>query len=740
MTDREPRREGPAAARGRSAQGMRQAIVRAAVQAAHLSPHWSSLRMAKRRRKLRKGRGLRFLVGAVILLAIAAVLAFIVWPEDSASSPDGRTRFRRHRRHEGPLSAALFVTCNLGGRLVPCGCEEGQLGGVARAATVYNRWADDHADRIIVDAGNATNATHPAADTVNRFVFEALDQLGCAVVNCGTNEVTLAPEKLAALARDRSFALICANLVGGQTGETILPPYHVVERGSLHVGFLGLVDDDIDPLRMPDGRKVITPEDALTRELPALRAQADLIVVLGYLPPDRLYQLAQKHPDVDLFLGGRTTVSSDPFGEIVERTAVAYLGDEGCSVGLLEFNAEQNQPPQVQATAVRLDPKIPDDPKLADLVARFGAALGDQPRPGADWDARMPCTGSYVGSEVCLLCHRKEYYAWLAGAHAGAYVTLLQAKHSRDPNCLGCHTTGHGQPGGYAPDRVQPLLARLIAADDEERNAAAAELVRDIHPLKSVPELILRLNHKSGALRGAAHDCLKRIAATRVAGAPEAPEDYDPKAPQEKRDPAVENWNSWWATHKARLESPLDRQRRNLEQQERRREDERRRDTRANYPLVGVGCECCHGGGRRHLGQALRHRGDPAAVRFIPHLRPRAAARNCTACHNNDRLCLRQNKQDPYHELVKCPRCKGKGRINPKICETCKGTGTVVGVTCEDCDGVGRVYADPCPRCGGKGKIPNRELYMERIQHWPGPAPKAPTPPKAPTTATPPAR
>ncbi len=62
----------------------------------------------------------------------------------------------------------LFYTCDIRGRLVPAACEEGELGGVARMATLFRQWAAGGPDAILVDAGNATAGGHPqGAEAIN---------------------------------------------------------------------------------------------------------------------------------------------------------------------------------------------------------------------------------------------------------------------------------------------------------------------------------------------------------------------------------------------------------------------------------------------------------------------------------------------------------------------------------------------------------------------------------------------
>lgn len=574
----------------------------------------------KRRKKRRRGRGFRLLVGAAVLLSVASLLAFLLWPGLS-----GNSSARKRRRRLGALSGALFVTCNLNGRIVPCGCEEGELGGIARAAAVFDTWKEERSDHIVVDVGNATILSHEAADTVNRFTFDALERLGCAVVNCGINEVMLPPDKLIALAKGRSFQLISANFVHADTDKPVLPPHLVLARGGLRIAFIGLVDDQFAWPDRPQNLRLLPPEEALAREIPAVKEQAEVIVVLGFLRPEKLYELAQKFPDVALFIGGRTTVSSNT-SETTEHSAIAYLGDEGCSVARLTFDMEPGERPHIEFTTKRLDEgvKVPAASPMAKLVGRFTQALDGKPLPGADWSLTMPCTGSFVGSDVCSMCHAKEFFKWYGSAHAGAYVTLLQQQPRQNKNrdCLACHTTGYGQPRGYDPERpdVKPAALRQLA-------------------------------------------------------------ELQKKAP-----------------HLAKKERPK----------------------LSQNPLKGVGCESCHGGARRHLGEALKHLKNPKAAGFEIRLRPKASVRNCSACHHPARPCLPEDQEDAYtkNDTIDCMSCEGAGKISRITCEHCKGTGKADGAACEHCQGTGKVGGDPCKRCAGSGKITTQEQYLEAIKHW----------------------
>jgi hypothetical protein len=59
-----------------------------------------------------------------------------------------------------------------------------------------------------------------------------------------------------------------------------------------------------------------------------------------------------------------------------------------------------------------------------------------------------PADQKYIGSKKCSACHFDQYMKWRKTAHAKSFE-LLPAKYQADQNCLKCHTTGFGKPGGF---------------------------------------------------------------------------------------------------------------------------------------------------------------------------------------------------------------------------------------------------------------------------------------------------
>ncbi|MCP4443744.1 MAG: hypothetical protein GY811_00165 [Myxococcales bacterium] len=75
-------------------------------------------------------------------------------------------------------------------------------------------------------------------------------------------------------------------------------------------------------------------------------------------------------------------------------------------------------------------------------LANVKAAVGKKPVAVPKGEA------SYVGSEICEMCHEEAFEFWQGTMHAKAWETLEGLGKEFDFDCIGCHVTGFEKPGG----------------------------------------------------------------------------------------------------------------------------------------------------------------------------------------------------------------------------------------------------------------------------------------------------
>lgn len=90
--------------------------------------------------------------------------------------------------------------------------------------------------------------------------------------------------------------------------------------------------------------------------------------------------------------------------------------------------------------------------------ARTTPAEPASPRPPV---AGLDAEAGYAGVATCGACHPAEAQIWQYSAHAEALYTLRERQRAYDPDCLRCHTTGFGWPGGFAGHELDFFLGAV---------------------------------------------------------------------------------------------------------------------------------------------------------------------------------------------------------------------------------------------------------------------------------------
>lgn len=73
-------------------------------------------------------------------------------------------------------------------------------------------------------------------------------------------------------------------------------------------------------------------------------------------------------------------------------------------------------------------------------------------------EALGPGQAGYVGVEACTACHEEERKVWDGTSHAKAYETLQKDFKEYNLECVSCHVTGYGRPGGSTVTHNEKLV------------------------------------------------------------------------------------------------------------------------------------------------------------------------------------------------------------------------------------------------------------------------------------------
>jgi hypothetical protein len=95
---------------------------------------------------------------------------------------------------------------------------------------------------------------------------------------------------------------------------------------------------------------------------------------------------------------------------------------------------------------------------------------------GENKPAPRPGGVMYMGVIKCKVCHHRQYWAWVETSMATSFENLEPGvkaaekvragidpdkDYTADENCLPCHTTGYGKPGGFVSLEKTPKLINV---------------------------------------------------------------------------------------------------------------------------------------------------------------------------------------------------------------------------------------------------------------------------------------
>lgn len=101
-------------------------------------------------------------------------------------------------------------------------------------------------------------------------------------------------------------------------------------------------------------------------------------------------------------------------------------------------------------------------------------------------------TGKFIGSERCSLCHNNTHSDWSETLHSRALESLEAIGQDKNEDCIGCHTVGFGEDGGFVDRKTTNALAGVGceachgAARDHAENVADESLRPTINIAASV--------------------------------------------------------------------------------------------------------------------------------------------------------------------------------------------------------------------------------------------------------------
>jgi len=299
---------------------------------------------------------------------------------------------------------------------------------------------------LTVDAGDLLGWR----SDVRRYetLMTAVSRLSYDAVGIGDNDFVDGAQFLGGEIRKHVLPVTSANVRPAlPEGDLTVPPFIIVPKGALRIGVIGLATPQSFRFISPRRRSEINIADqarALQQVLAGVRKQSDLIVLLHHADMDASIEIARKFSDIDLIIGSHDqTVHKAPVQE--GQTLIVHTGRNGAYVGHLTLTLNKGHIDQFENRLIPLTDEIADEPIVKGVIEAYYAAL----RQPVEQTGLLTLAGPFQGADTCIPCHEKATSQWRETPHARAFQSLIDDNKQDHPECLGCHTTGYGQLGGY---------------------------------------------------------------------------------------------------------------------------------------------------------------------------------------------------------------------------------------------------------------------------------------------------
>ena len=338
-------------------------------------------------------------------------------------------------------TVTLFLSGGEFGYLKPCGCSEGQVGGISRRDTLLTRFREQGVSVIPIATGNLILDASRQSEIKADIGFFALTDMGYIAYNVGQHDLQLGITYLTSLSEQNKLPLLSANLYRGPS--RVFLPYilHTVDllAGEITIAVIGLISPKHAIYAQNLDLKIVDPQEVIKPLMPKLRETADVIVCLFNGATSEATALQSSFPMLDIVVvsNAKTSVAESS----LSTDQFVNTETKGKSIWSVPINRDITGTVVVEkAQRHLLDGKIPDSTRITQLLELYQEMV-EAENVAESTPRKQPKTGTqFVGTAACKTCHIDEWESWKKTKHAHAYHTLEVAGHETDPECLTCHT------------------------------------------------------------------------------------------------------------------------------------------------------------------------------------------------------------------------------------------------------------------------------------------------------------
>jgi hypothetical protein len=223
------------------------------------------------------------------------------------------------------------------------------------------------------------------------------------------------------------------------------------------------LDPDYSPMRQMHGDHSLVGNNTESIKRAIAKADTDgfITVLLTSLPLEAVKASFDLQTIDIVFVQAAYEVFTEPKQD--GKTLVLQPGSRGMRIARLDMNIDaKGDIKDWTHKVIGLPSSVADAPRMAVWYAAYNDEVKQDYLRRVEIRKQMESGASeYAGEETCKTCHAAEYNKWFDSQHAIAYEELEGVNKAFDPACIGCHTVGFGEPGGFVDMSLTPHLLNV---------------------------------------------------------------------------------------------------------------------------------------------------------------------------------------------------------------------------------------------------------------------------------------
>lgn len=352
-----------------------------------------------------------------------------------------------------PKDVAIIFSGEELGNLQPCGCYEGQLGGISRRYSFIDFVKKQKKCVLPVSLGDLPKGSGRQDEIKMETLSRALGFMGYILHNLGEKDIEINPQVLSFLSQSQGVEFLSSN-VSFNAPFPIKINQSVIKEccdfdSRVKIAFLGILSKSFLDPNLSEYVTLSEPIKALKPYIKQLRNKVNLIVLLSHAPLEESKEIAKYFPEIGLVITGHHIEEPKDAITYVQDTPIVSSGMGGKYIGIVTYGVDKKMLERKSVEIIPLDHSFQGSQEMVSLLQEYQNILKDEDLLSSIPQAPLPNGLAYTGSFTCSACHKIIYNHWLKTAHGIAYHTLAGVGHQYDPECIQCHTTGYGNVSGF---------------------------------------------------------------------------------------------------------------------------------------------------------------------------------------------------------------------------------------------------------------------------------------------------